>query len=181
MHAAYEFEDMQDPSTDLAFRIGTFEDDRLVAKELGSFRCVLVASPELAARTTLETPQDLEELPCLSFRNDVAATTWSFYSAADMSTIKVTGPFATRSFSVLRDLAITGQGFAFLPEFMLESVLADGTLVRCLPNHVSRPYTVYLTFRPGTRRIARVDEVAKLAEELVPELLSRDVGRSAPG
>ncbi|MEM9814018.1 MAG: LysR family transcriptional regulator [Pseudomonadota bacterium] len=172
MHPAYDFEDMQDPSTDLAFRIGTFDDDRLVAKELGSFRCWLVASPEVAERTGVKTPKDLEGQPCLAFRNDVPATTWTFFSPDEVSTIKVAGPFATRSFSVLLDLAVAGQGFAFLPEFMLDKDLADGRLVRCLPDHVSRPYTVYLTFRPGTRRIARVDTVAQLAEQLISQLLS---------
>ena len=47
MRPAHDFEDMQDLNTDLPFRIGTFDDDRLVAKKLGSFRCWLVASPEL--------------------------------------------------------------------------------------------------------------------------------------
>ncbi|MEM9640364.1 MAG: LysR family transcriptional regulator [Pseudomonadota bacterium] len=176
MHPAYDFEDMQDPSTDLAFRIGTFDDDRLVAKQLGSFRCWVVASPELAAGAALETLKDLEGQPCLAFRNDVPATTWTFFSPDEVSTIKVAGPFATRSFSVLLDLAVAGQGFAFLPEFMLGQALADGRLVRCLPNHVSRPYNVYLTFRPGTRRIARVDAVATLAEELVSKLLAGGEG-----
>ncbi|WP_170325080.1 LysR family transcriptional regulator [Ruegeria arenilitoris] len=172
MRPAYEFEDMQDPNTDLAFRIGTFEDDRLVAKQLGSFRCWLVASPELAAQTAINTPDDLKDQPCLTFRGDVANTTWTFFSPDDVSTIKVGGPFATRSFSVLLDLAMAGRGYAFLPEFMLDEVLQQGRLVRCLPKHVSRPYSVYLTFRPGSRRIARVGAVASLAEELVPKLLS---------
>ncbi len=172
MRPAYDFEDMQDPNTDLAFRIGTFEDDRLVAKQLGSFRCWLVASPELAAQTAINTLDDLKDQPCLTFRGDVANTTWTFFSPDDVSTIKVSGPFATRSFSVLLDLAMAGQGYAFLPEFMLGEALREGRLVRCLPNHVSRPYSVYLTFRPGSRRIARVDAVASLAEELVPKLLS---------
>ena len=105
MRPAYDFEDMQDPSTDLAFRIGTFDDDRLVAKELGNFRCWLVTSPELAARTAVNSPQDLQEQPCLTFRSDVADTTWTFFSPGDISTIKASGPFATRSFAVLLNIA----------------------------------------------------------------------------
>lgn len=172
MRPAYDFEDMQDPSTDLAFRIGTFDDDRLVAKELGSFRFWLVAYPELANTITISSPKDLQSQPCLTFRSDVADTTWTFFSPDDVSTIKVSGPFAARNFAVLFDLAVAGQGFAYLPEFMLADALREGKLVRFLPEYVSRPYSVYLTFRPGTRRIARVDAVATLAEELVPRLLS---------
>lgn len=172
MRPAYDFEDMQDPSTDLAFRIGTFEDDRLVAKKLGGFRCWVVASPELAERTVLKEPEDLEDQPCLTFRNDVAGSAWTFFASNGVSTVKVGGPFATRSFAVLYDLAVAGRGYAFLPEFMLEEALASGRLVRCLPQHASRTYSVFLTYRPGSRRIARVDALAKLAEELMPPLLS---------
>lgn len=171
MRPAYDFEDMQDPSTDLAFRIGTFDDDRLVAKELGSFTCWLVAAPELAARSPVSTPNDLSDKPCLTFRSDVTETTWTFFSSKVASPVQVSGPFATRSFPVLFDLAVTGQGYAFLPEFMLTDALTDGRLVRCLPDHVSRQYSVFLTYRPGTRRIARVDAVASLAEMLIPALL----------
>ncbi|MEM9106023.1 MAG: LysR family transcriptional regulator [Pseudomonadota bacterium] len=172
MRPAYEFEDMQDPSTDLAFRIGTFQDDRLVAKELGSFRCWVVAAPKLASDYHVNSPQDLEGMPCLPFRNDRPYTTWTFFSPRQTSNIEVEGPFASRSFSVLLDLAIAGQGFAFLPEFMLGDALEDGRLVRCLPQYESRPYPVFLTYRPGSRRIARIDAVAGLAEDLLSALLS---------
>ncbi|MEO0653789.1 MAG: hypothetical protein AAFY77_02855, partial [Pseudomonadota bacterium] len=49
---------------------------------------------------------------------------------------------------------------------------ASGALVRCLPDYTSRSFPVYLTFRPGARRIARVDATIALAEEHVPGLLS---------
>ncbi|WP_422377663.1 LysR family transcriptional regulator [Roseibium sp.] len=172
MQAAYHFEDMQDPNTDLAFRIGTFQDDRLVVKELGHFRFWLVAAPDLPGRHHLKAPQDLKGLPCLTFRDDKPETTWTFFSPENVSTIKVDGPFASRSFAVLHDLALAGEGFAFLPEFMLGEALEQGWLVRCLTEYVSRPYPVFLTYRPGARRIARVDATATLAEELIPAVLS---------
>lgn len=172
MRPGYTFEDMQDPGTDLAFRIGTFEDDRLVAKELGRFRCWLVASPKFASEHAIKSPQDLKDQPCLTFRDDKPDTTWTLFSPKEVTTIKVTGPFSARSFTVLSDLAIAGQGYAFLPEFMLSESIEQGRLIRCLPEHTSRPYTVFLTYRPGVRRVARIDATATLAEELIPQILS---------
>lgn len=61
---------MQDPGTDLAFRVGMFKDDRLVAIELGRFSRWPVASPALFARHAPSTPAELSELPCLTFRGD---------------------------------------------------------------------------------------------------------------
>ena len=82
------------------------------------------------------------------------------------------GPIAVRSFSTLFDLAVAGQGFAFLPDFMLGDALRDGKLVRCLSDYVSRRFPVFLTFRPGARRVARIHATVTLAEELIPKLLS---------
>lgn len=172
MRPAYAFEDMQDPGTDIAFRIGTFEDDRLVVRELGGFRCWLVASPAFARQHRVERPEDVAKWPCLTFREDRPNSTWTFLSADTKTAVDVAGPIAMRNFTILLELAAAGQGFAFLPEFMLGAAMANGALVRCLPNHVSRPYPVFLTFRPGARRVARIGAMIAIAQELIPNLLS---------
>ncbi|WP_297584627.1 LysR family transcriptional regulator [Roseibium sp.] len=172
MRTAYAFEDMQDPSTDIAFRIGLFKDDRLVVRELGAFRFFLVASPELARTRMLTRPEDLADLPCLTFRADRPRSTWTFHAPDDQATVEVAGPIAVQSFDILLQLAIAGEGYALLPEIMLGDALESGALVRCLPDHASRPYPVFLTYRPGARRVARVDATVALAEELIPLRLS---------
>ncbi len=172
MRPAYAFEDMQDPGTDLAIRVGTFKDDRLIARRLGAFRCWLVVAPSFANKYPITNPDDLADVPCLTFRGDRPVATWTFFAGDEEVAVDVTGPIAVRSFVTLRELALDGQGYAFLPEFMLGDALADGRLVRCLPEHVSRPYPVFLTFRPGARRIARIDAVIGLVEDRVPALLS---------
>ncbi|MEM8916751.1 MAG: LysR family transcriptional regulator, partial [Pseudomonadota bacterium] len=77
MRPSYPFEDMQDPGTDLAFRIGTFNDDRLVVRELGGFRRLLVAAPALVEKHKITRPEDLADLPCLTFREDRPGATWT--------------------------------------------------------------------------------------------------------
>lgn len=168
----YAFEDMQDPGTDLAFRIGTFKDDRLVARELGSFRFYVVAAPALAAKFRIARPSDLAGMPCLTFRSDQPRTSWTLILETSETTVDVAGPIAVRNFAILHEMAVTGQGFAFLPAFLVREAIRNGTLVRCLPDFVSRPYPVFLTYRPGARRIARIDATVNLAEELLPEMLS---------
>ena len=172
MRTAYTFEDMQDPSTDIAFRVGTINDDRLVARELGTFYFWLVAAPELANEYRIRHPADLAHVPCLTFRGDRPSTTWTLISGREEATIEVAGPIAVQSFTTLFALATAGQGYAFLPDFMLGDAVESGALVRCLRKYVSRPFPVYLTFRPGARRVARIDETVTLAEELMPRLLT---------
>lgn len=178
MRPAYEFEDMQDPGTDLAFRVGSFHDDRLVVRQLGSFRRRLVAAPGLAERHAVTRPEDLAQLSCLTFRGDRPSAAWTLESGEERTTVDVSGPIAVGSFGILLGLACAGHGFAFLPEFMLAGALSNGELVRCLPDHASAPIPVFLTFRPGARNIARVAAVISAAEDLVPALLSHELSPS---
>ena len=172
MRPAYAFEDMQDPGTDLAFRVGTFKDDRLVARRLGAFRRLLVAAPGTLRDHPVTAPADLATAPCLTFRGDRPGATWGMVDTSGAETaVDVSGSLAVHSFGILLDLARAGQGISFLPEFMLPEALEDGGLVRCLPDHASREHPVYLSFRPGARNIARVAAVIEASEELVPELL----------
>lgn len=175
MRPAYEYEDMQDAGTDVAFRVGRFVDDRLVVREMGAFRRVLVASPDVADRHPITTLEALADVPCLTFQGRRPGATWRFEGTGQEPggdiAIDVTGPISVRSFMTLQELAIAGQGVANLPEFILTEALRDGRLVRVLPDHSSSPHPVFLTFRPGARKVARIDAFVAMAEEIVPDLL----------
>ncbi len=171
MRPSYEFEDMQDPGTDLTFRVGNFADDRLVSKPLGSFYRWLVATPDLAARFPLGTPTDLERTPCLTFRSDRPAATWHFEGPDGQCSVDVAGPVAARSFSILLGVARSGMGYGFLPDFMVRELVKSGELIHCLPEFTSTETPVFLNFRPGMRRIAKVNAVIDAAEALVTALL----------
>ncbi|MEM6481501.1 MAG: LysR family transcriptional regulator [Pseudomonadota bacterium] len=173
MRADYSFEDLQDPGTDLALRVGRVNDDRLVARRLGSFNRVLVAAPCLTRHVSLERPEMLADLPCLTFRGDRPGATWRFVNGADEIAVDVGGPIAVRSFNILHELVREGHGFGFLPNFMLEADLASGALVNCLPGWTSPGAPVFLTFRPGVRNVARIAAVLDAAQELLPDLLQK--------
>ncbi len=171
LRPSYDFEDLQDPGIDIAVRVGNIADDRLVVRPVGSFRRVLVASPDIAAAHAVETPQDLAHVPCLVFRGDSTSATWRF-AAPQPVQVQVSGPLAVRSFPALLGLAIDGHGFAFLPEFTARSALAEGQLVRILPDATPPDTPVYLTYRPGVRRISRVAAALDIAAEVIPDLLA---------
>ena len=171
MRADYAFEDMQDPGTDLAIRVGRVDDDRLVARRMGSFARWLVASPALAETNAVHRPEDLAQRPCLTFRGDRPSATWRFVSNKEEAAVDITGPIAVRNFGILQELARAGQGFAFLPAFMLGGDLARGALVRCLPGWTSPGVPVLLTYRPGVRNIARIAAVLDAARDILPKLL----------
>ncbi|MEM9428313.1 MAG: LysR family transcriptional regulator [Pseudomonadota bacterium] len=173
MRPDYAFEDMQDPGTDLAFRIGTFKDDRLIAIELGGFARWLVASPALSAEHAPTTPAALSACPCLTFRGDRPGATWRFRNGQREETVDVSGPIAVRNFTILRQLALAGHGFANLPDFLVRDDIKHGRLMRLFSEYDAPLNPVFMTFRPGARNIARIGAVIELAEQVVPELLQR--------
>lgn len=173
MRADYGFEDMQDPSTDIAIRVGRINDDRLVALRMGSFKRVIVAASEFAASVLLDHPRALADQQCLTFRGDRPGARWRLVNGVDEVTVDVSGPIAVRSFGILQELVRAGQGFGFLPAFMLDADLDSGKLQRCLPDWASPGAPVYLSFRPGVRNIARISTVLDTAIEILPDLLDQ--------
>jgi DNA-binding transcriptional LysR family regulator len=172
MSAAYAFEDLQDPAFDLGIRIGSVRDERLVARHIGGFRRVLVASPAFIAKQPVTSPHDLAALPCLCFSDAKTESTWVLTDSSQEHRISVSGPFAVRSFTTVVDLAIAGAGIAYVPDFLAHDAIAAGRLSRCLPGLHSRSTPVHLVYRPSVRRVQRVKVILELAMSALPSLLS---------
>jgi DNA-binding transcriptional LysR family regulator len=174
MEPAYAFENLQDPAFDLAFRIGDVNDDRLVARELGVFHRVLLASPAYLRAHPVKTPRDLERQECLAFSGSRTQSEWTLARRKDGTevTVNVRGKLAVRSFRVLLGLAERGAGIAFVPDFLASDALASGRLERCLVQYASPPTPVFLTYRVGSDRIRRIRAVLDVALEHVPKLLT---------
>ncbi|MEM6903607.1 MAG: LysR substrate-binding domain-containing protein, partial [Pseudomonadota bacterium] len=131
----------------------------------------LVAAPDLPNAKSLNHPTDLMGQPCLTFRGDRPGANWRFLKGTEEAMVEVNGPIAVRSFTILKELVMAGEGFGFLPAFVLERDLDAARLHLCLPGWASPGTPVYLTFRPGVRNIARIAAVLDTAQELLPQLL----------
>jgi DNA-binding transcriptional LysR family regulator len=170
----YAFEDLQDPAIDLAFRIGHVDDERLVALPLGEFRRILVASPTFAARRTLRAPTDLAVIDCLVFSARKNSADWVLQHRLRperIERVKVKGRVAVLSFTTLMGMAEAGSGVGYIAEFVVRRAIEDGTLVHCLSDWASRPAPVFVAYRQGMQRIARVRAVIEAAREALPGLL----------
>jgi DNA-binding transcriptional LysR family regulator len=173
MEPSYDRVDLQDPAFDLAFRIGDVKDDRLVARELGAFERVLVASPDYLGARPLKTVRELAQHDALLFTGTRTQAEWQLVRRKDGTEVivRVQGKLAARSFRILLGLAERGAGIAFVPDFIAADAIAAGRLRRCLMDYASRPTPVFLTYRFGSDRIRRIRAVLDLALAEVPRLL----------
>ena len=175
MSLAYGFDDLQDPGFDLAFRLGSMQDDRLVGRHLGDLPRVLVCSTGYARSTALESPADLARANVLLFSDRELAEEWTLQRAARSSrrhVVKVQGNLGVRGFEALAAAARAGLGVARVPSFVAQAGLADGSLVHVLPDWHSPSIPVYLAYRAGISRVSRVRAVLDAAMEDIPQLLS---------
>ncbi len=175
MRLDYGFEDLQDPSIDLAFRIGRVSDERLVAHQLGEFRRVVAASPEYVTQNPIVQPTDLSNLNCLTFSGNSVSSEWTLEKrngTGGVERVPVQGTIGVRGFAALAGLAETGAGVCCVPEFVVADAISEGRLVHCLPDWASKPTNVYLAYRFGADRIARVRAVIDSARATLPACLA---------
>ncbi len=175
---AYEVDDLQDPAFDFGIRIGGIgADDRLVAKRLGEFRRVLVASPEYMANNTINTPEDLHGHIQIAFSSNSTAALYRLThlrDAAKTITLELKAQFALRSFSLIADLVSQGQGVAYLPLFIARPYLKAQRLIQPLPEWQLPPAPIYMVHRPGAQKIRRVKAAMALAKTCVREFVATD-------
>ncbi|WP_079220474.1 LysR family transcriptional regulator [Stenotrophomonas maltophilia] len=126
--------DMVEEGYDVAIRITREPSPALIARRLGQARITLCAAPSyLAARGTPRTPQDLEQHDCLGYSYWASGNQWPLQGPGGETRMTVNSILQANNGDVLREAAIAGMGVILQPDFLLEDALADGRLVRVLP------------------------------------------------
>ncbi|WP_322062393.1 LysR family transcriptional regulator [Paraburkholderia sp. J63] len=135
---------------DLAICNARPTDGGLIARRIGVSRRALVCSPAyIQKHGSPKTIEDIATHRCVCYSNVPVSQTWSFDPAASESQPRTLSPnsvFFSNNGEVLRDAAVAGVGLAVLPTLIVARDLAEGRLVRVLPN--ARPeddiiYAVY--------------------------------------
>lgn len=172
LELGYAFEDLLDPRFDLAFRLGSVHDARLVAHPLGAFSRIAVASARYLEAHPVRRAEDLARCNCLAFSGAELAATWTLQKAGATREVAVRGSFAAHSFAALLGAARAGLGVARVPAFAAREALGRGELVRVLPGWSAPPTEVFLVHRFGHDRIRRVRELIETARLHVGPLLA---------
>jgi DNA-binding transcriptional LysR family regulator len=126
---------------DVAIRMGEPEDSALIARSLAKLHPLLCASPEYLERSgALSHPRQLTDHACLHMPR---AGLWRLTDGKQTFEAAVKGRFTLNSNSMIRGLAVLGQGIALLPEQIVADQITSGQLVRVLPEWQGIPIPVY--------------------------------------
>ena len=119
---------------DAAIRIGELNDNRLIARKLSDHRRILCASPGYLARHGYPTtPQELSNHDCLRFSGFANFPEWRLYNGKRQERVVVQGALTANDGESLLAAARAGVGILAAGEWLMSRDLAEGRLVRVLP------------------------------------------------
>lgn len=126
--------DIVGESFDAAVRIGALADSQLVARRLADHKRVLCASPSYLRRFGHpDDPADLARHNCLEFTGFASYPNWRLSNGTRHETVEARGSLRSNDTTGLLEAARAGVGILGAGEWMMAKGLADGTLVRVLP------------------------------------------------
>jgi DNA-binding transcriptional LysR family regulator len=154
MSLTNRFVDLIEEGIDLAIRIGSLADSRLIARRLCTNQRVLVASPSyLARRGTPRTVEDLACHQCVLFTGFARPSEWKLIGPDGPATVSVSGRVATNNVETLTLAARQGLGITVGATLSVGPALLSGDLVRVLPDHQFEPTAVFAVY-PSARQLS---------------------------
>lgn len=135
---------------DVTVRIGALADSSLIARKLAPVRLALVASPAyIAERGEPRTLAELSQHRCLSYGHTTLLQRWQLRDGEEIVSVPITSCLCSNNGDVLRDAALSGNGIAKLPAFLIGSDLEGGTLRAVLRQHTPTELGIYALYAPN--------------------------------
>lgn len=143
--------DPLDVGADVSILTGRQPDSTYMMRHLGKSRLVLVASPDYLARKGV--PASIADLPAhdaILFKSAEGREDWTLNGPDGPTTITMNGRLNVLSAFAELSAARSGLGLALLPEVSIAPSLADGSLVRVLPDYANEGGVICAVF-PANR------------------------------
>jgi DNA-binding transcriptional LysR family regulator len=149
--------DLIEEGFDLAIRIGTLPESRLVARKLGVARSIVCASPAYLKQHGSPTqPADLTNHSCLGYTYTNSGNEWRLKSEDIEEVIHIAGAIKANNGDMLRLAALNGAGLIFQPLFIVEEDLQTGRLVQVLSVYTSTEFGIYAVYPSRKHLSAKV-------------------------
>ncbi|BAO89839.1 LysR substrate-binding domain-containing protein [Caballeronia cordobensis] len=171
---------LTDDAFDVCIRFGEPPDTRVVARRLAGNRRLLCAAPAyIAARGMPLTAHDLTRHNCIGIRQgDEAYGVWRLSSGRGASrkteAVRINGTLTTNDGEIAVKWALEGHGILMRAEWDIAQYLADGSLVRVLPDHETPNADIFAVYSQRHQMSNRIRAfVDFIAHELKGEMAAR--------
>jgi len=173
--------DMLDQEVDIAFRIGPLSDSSLVARNLGTARLSLCASPAYLAKNGMpKTLNDLNQHICLSHPN----SPWTFRTPNGPVDFDPKSRMISNDMEMLRKMTIEGFGVGAAPQILISEDIREGRLITILPDTPFAERTFYLVYpsrrEPPSKVVAFTEFIFSSCQPIPPWETLTDVFNTNP-
>lgn len=148
--------DVIEEGWDAVVRSGPLADSRLMARPLGPFRLLVVASPGyLRERGTPQSPDELAQHACLRYRfpSTGKLQTWALDGAPAGQDWPPSSAMSCNNIEALICAASQDQGLAYLPDFIVRDALAAGRLQTVLAPYLNQTGLFHVVW-PSSRQLS---------------------------
>lgn len=163
---------------DLIIRTNSLTDNSLVVRELGVSPYATYASPDyLKRRGPVLVPADLKRHLVIDAFNGAEHHAWKFERAGETVSIDVRPRLDINDAMMRRDTAVAGMGITLMPNWIGNSELGAGRLLRVLPDWTPTRVAQLTALWPARRKPSpRLRAFLAFLSETVPKSLAGDTG-----
>lgn len=159
------FVDLVDEGIDVALRISALPDSSLIARRIAEMPILVCAAPSvIAAHGAPAHPDALRSLPCIIDTNLANQSNWRFVDGERTISIHVGGRVRVNSPKAAAEAVAAGLGFAVIPAYLADPLIAEGKLVAVL-TEFNQPAPSLHAVYPHRRHLA--GKVRALIDHLV--------------
>ena len=139
--------DLIEETFDIGIRFGPLPESTLIARKLGSFEAVLVAAPAYLARKPAPTNvEELEDHDKVLFLPSTRTQGWTLVNGEATYELQRPARYSSNNIMSVREVVLAGGGVSALTEFSVGCDLAEGRLVRILPEWRGRETDIHAVY-----------------------------------
>lgn len=167
--------DMMDRNIELAVRIGWLADSQLQARQIGTFRQLLVAAASWRDRVErLVEPTAVGTLPFVANTILRDPLQWSFsYGAATRLDVRLQASLSLDATLPVREAVLQGAGLSVLPDYAVADDILSGRLIHVLPGWTLPSGGIYVVFPTARFRPTKVRAFVDLLAEFATQAEGR--------
>lgn len=142
---------------DVAVRVGRLADANVVARQVGTMRRYLCASPAyLKTAPPLDDPADLKHHRCLEFSGLRTGSLWQLHQQRRRRSVRIDPVMRCNDVQAVRDALLAGVGIGIMGDYMGDPLVTQKRLVEVLSPWQLGESPIHLVWLPGADRVPAV-------------------------